>query len=74
MAETDKEAEARRWMSALPREQFDMLLILTNAATERGRREGLRQARDTVNALEEQYDDTWLAGNQEAVAAIERLA
>lgn len=41
MTETEKHQAslAAQWMGALPRDQFDFLLILTKAAHERGRRE-----------------------------------
>ena len=42
MADAEKLAEAHRWMGRLPRDQFDMLLLLTTEARMSERKETLR--------------------------------
>lgn len=59
MVEMTKEAlaDARRWMCALPRDQFDKLLVLGEDARQAGVRQGLDMAAGVVEEGSSRWRD-----------------
>jgi len=54
----DRMGEAKRWMASLPRDQFDLFLILVTERESDGWERGMRDAANICGTLSETtYDD-----------------
>lgn len=66
--------QAHRWMNQMPRDQFDLLLLILREREAAEVANFKKRAILAVEALGEEYDDTFLAGTSAAADTIRNLS